>query len=137
VEAGVSRRDPGPLRWEAPQAERLARRARRRRALGRAAYVLLLVAALASVVWRQTAGEERFRELEQVREELRQLEARKVDLQAEIVRLSRRERIVREARERLGMHVARDDEIVLLPLPASSAGPSRETKDTVAREGEG
>ena len=111
----------GPSRWEAPQAEREARAARRRARLAWAAYAMVLVAALASVVWRQTVGRERFRELEKVREEVAVAQAERDELTTRILELQRRDRIVRYATERLGMHVARDEEVVLLPVSTSAA----------------
>ena len=88
---------------------------------GRVTRGAVLVAALASVVWRQTVGRERFRELERVREEVAVAEAERDELTTRILELQRRDRIVRYAGERLGMHVARDEEVVLLPVPASAA----------------
>lgn len=113
--------------------DREARRQRRRATLRRSLYVALLVLAMASVVWRWTVGDQRFRDLEKTREELRVAEAEKEELQTRILELSRRERITRYARERLGMHVARDDEVVLLPVPA--AGEQRERDSTAKGEG--
>jgi cell division protein FtsL len=129
----VSRRDPGPLRAEQPAAAREARRARRRRTLGRIGIALFFVAALASVVWRQTVGEDRFGELERLREEIAVARAEKAELESRILELSRRERIVRIARDRLGMHVARDDEIVLLPVPASGSESDTGTSDSMEK----
>lgn len=117
----MSRAAPGPSRWEAPRADAEARGARRRSRLAWAAYAVLLVAALASVVWRQTVGRERFRELEKVREEVAVAEAERDELTTRILELQRRDRIVGYAQQRLGMHVARDEEVVLLPVPASAA----------------
>ena len=131
----MSRRDPGPLRAEQPAAAREARRARRRKTVGRMGITLFFVAALASVVWRQTVGEDRFGELERLREEIAVARAEKAELESRILELSRRERIVRIARDRLGMHVARDDEIVLLPVPASGAGTDEGKSDSVDEKG--
>jgi len=117
----VSRAAAGPSRHERPRAEREARSARRRSRLGWVAYAAVLVAALASVVWRQTVGLERFRELEKVREEVAVAEAERDELTTRILELQRRDRIARYAEQRLGMHVARDEEVVLLPVPASAA----------------
>jgi cell division protein FtsL len=130
VEARVSRA-AGPSRWEAPRAKAEARGARRRSRLRWIAYAALLVAALASVVWRQTVGRERFRELETVREEVAVAEAERDELTTRILELQRRDRIARYAQERLGMHVARDEEVVLLPVPASAAP----RPDSAAEEG--
>ena len=117
----MSRPAAGPSRHERPRAERAARSARRRSRLAWVAYAAVLVAALGSVVWRQTVGRERFRELETMREEVAVAEAERDELTTRILGLQRRDRIVRYAQERLGMHVARDEEVVLLPVPASAA----------------
>lgn len=117
----MSRPARGPSRWEEPRAALEARAARRRARLAWAAYAVVLVAALASVVWRQTVGRERFRALETVREEVAVAQAERDELATRILELQRRDRIVRYAGERLGMHVARDEEVVLLPVPAPAA----------------
>lgn len=117
----MSRRAPGPLPWEAPRAGSEARSARRRARLAWAAYAIVLTAALASVVWRQTVGVERFRELQKLREDAAVARAERDELVNRILTLSRRERIVAYAQTRLGMHVARDEEVVMLPVPASAA----------------
>ena len=127
----MSRPAAGRSRWEEPRAEREARAARRRARLAWAAYAVVLVAALASVVWRQTVGRERFRELEKVREEVAVAQAERDELTTRILELQRRDRITRYAQERLGMHVARDEEVVLLPVPASAAP----RPDSAAEEG--
>lgn len=126
----MSRPAAGPSRWEAPRADAEARRRRRRSRLSWAAYTAVLVGALASVVWRQTVGRDRFRELERVREEVAVAEAERDELTTRILELQRRDRIVRYAGERLGMHVARDEEVVLLPVPA----PAAPRPDSVAEE---
>ena len=107
--------------------DREVRRQRRRAAVKRGALIALVVAAMGSVVWRWTVGEDRIRELEKAREELRVAQAEKAELQTRILELQRRDRIARYARERLGMHVARDEEIVLLPVPAAGEERSRDT----------
>lgn len=117
----MSRRAPGPSPWEAPRAAAEARGARRRARLAWAAYALVLTAALASVVWRQTVGVERFREVQALREEAAVVRAERDELVNRILALQRRERIVAYAQTRLGMHVARDEEVVMLPVPAGAA----------------
>jgi cell division protein FtsL len=117
----VTRRAAGPLPWEAPRAAAEARGARRRTRLAWAAYAVVLTAALASVVWRQTVGVERFRELQKLREDAAVARAERDELATRILTLSRRERIVAYAQTRLGMHVARDEEVVMLPVPAGAA----------------
>ncbi len=125
---------PRASRWEEPQAGREARRARRRSALLRLAWAAGLVVAMGFVVWRQTVGADRMRELEKVREEIAVAEAERAELQTRMMTLGRRERVVRYARERLGMHVARDEEIVLLAVPASVVRPDSSATDSAAGE---
>ena len=125
---------PRASKWEQPQAAREARRARRRSALLRLAWAAGLVAAMGVVIWRQTVGADRMRELEKVREEIAVAEAERAELQTRILTLGRRERVVRYARERLGMHVARDEEIVLLAVPASAVRPDSTATDSAAGE---
>jgi len=117
VAAGRPRRRPTP--HELPQRDRAARRERR---LGRLRVLLFgaaLVGSLWTVVARQTAGYERERHLGELRQALAVAEAERLDLQNRLQELQTRARISREAERRLGMHVAHDDEVVLLPLPAA------------------
>ncbi|MBW3572039.1 MAG: hypothetical protein KY467_13125 [Gemmatimonadetes bacterium] len=107
-------------RWEAPQAPRAEKRARRRAFLGRAFFVLAVAGSLTSVVWRQTEGVARQRELTRIQNEISIAEAERVEWANRIQALQTRARITRVARERLGLHVARDDEVVLLPIPAGA-----------------
>ncbi|HEU0299001.1 MAG TPA: hypothetical protein VFR37_06085 [Longimicrobium sp.] len=107
-------------RWEAPQGDRTRRRARRRGFLRRVLVVLVVAAALASVVWRQTEGVARQRELTRIQNETSIAEAERVEWANRIQALQTRARITRVARQRLGLHVARDDEIVLLAVPAAA-----------------
>jgi cell division protein FtsL len=125
---------PRASRWEQPQAAREQRRARRRSALLRLAWAAGLVVAMGLVVWRQTVGADRMRDLEKVREEIAVAEAERAELQTRMLTLGRRERVVRYARERLGMHVARDEEIVLLAVPASAVRPDSSATDSAAGE---
>lgn len=106
--------------WEAPQADREARRARRRGLLRRFVFVALLAASLVSVVQRQTEGVARQRELTRIQNETGIAEAERVEWANRIQALQTRARITRVAQQRLGLHVARDDEVVLLPVPAAA-----------------
>jgi len=106
--------------WEEPQARRVEKRARRRAVLGRALFVLLVAASLSSVVWRQTEGVARQRELTRIQNETSIAEAERVEWANRIQALQTRARITRVAQQRLGLHVARDDEVVLLPVPAAA-----------------
>lgn len=109
-----------PSRWEEPQGRRVQKRARRRAFLGRAFFVLAVAASLASVVWRQTEGVARQRELTRIQNETSIAEAERVEWANRIQALQTRARITRVAQQRLGLHVARDDEVVLLPVPAAA-----------------
>jgi cell division protein FtsL len=106
--------------WEEPQARRVEKRARRRAFLGRVFFVLAVAGSLASVVWRQTEGVARQRELTRIQNETSIAEAERVEWANRIQALQTRARITRVAQQRLGLHVARDDEVVLLPIPASA-----------------
>jgi cell division protein FtsL len=125
VEEGVStvaanRPRVKPIREELPQRERAARRERRMARLRVLLFAGAVVGALWTVVARQTAGYERERQLGELRQSLAVAEAEHLDLTNRIQALQTRARITRVARERLGMHVAHDDEVVLLPLPAEN-----------------
>ena len=117
----MSRRPAAPLPYESPRAGAEARRERRRRRAGWVAYAVILVAALSTVVWRQTLGVERFRELQRLHDDVRLARAERDEAATRVLELQRRERIVTFAQQRLGMHVARDEEIVLLRVPAGAA----------------
>lgn len=100
------------------------RRPRRLPAWLRAAgWLALILCSLFMVTWRQTRGlelESALRDLE-TRREL--AEAERVDHARQIQALLSRARVVRVARERLGMRLAVGDEIVF--LPGVGAGPPR------------
>lgn len=115
------RRARAAVRHEAPAGDREVRRLRRRRLLSRVAWAAVMVGALASVVWRQVEGGQRQRTVTALRDSLALAEGRRVHWSNEVQRQSARARVVRDAQARLGMHVARDEEIVLLPLPAPAA----------------
>jgi hypothetical protein len=106
--------------WEAPQTEREQKRARRRAALGKLFMVLMVAGSLVSVVWRQTEGVARQRELTRIENETSIAEAERVEWANRIQALQTRASITRVARQRLGLHVAHDDEVVLLPVPAAA-----------------
>lgn len=118
---------PPHPRAKQPRAE-LPGRPRRRPGSGRgramlrtAGFVAVLLAAFGAVVWRQTRAVERERELRGLRNELAVAEGEKVELANRIQALQSRARIVRVAKERLGLHLPTDEEIVLLPVPAGAA----------------
>ncbi len=121
--AAFTRRDARQAARAEARALRPVRRGsgRGRALLRRAAWVALIAGSLSAVVWRQTVAHERQQELRAVRAELDVAEAERVDLVNRVQALRSRARVVRVARERLGMHLPADDEIVLLPLPADAA----------------
>jgi cell division protein FtsL len=96
------------------------RNPRRRGVAGVMGAVILLLAALALVTWRQTEGVAREHALRELQAERTIAEAERMELERRIQALSTRVRVVRVARERLGMHLPDDGEIMLLPLPADS-----------------
>ncbi len=84
-----------------------------------AGWLVLLLAALSLVTWRQTQGvamEQALRELEAQRAIA---EADRVTTARRVEELRSRRRILRVARERLGMHVPSDGEIIFLPVEVS------------------
>ncbi|MDQ3388006.1 MAG: hypothetical protein M3483_00735 [Gemmatimonadota bacterium] len=98
------------------------RRVRRSRGTpARTLFVLaLLGGALASVVWRQTRGNDLQRQIRALGAETAVAESERLLLTTRIQGLQSRARVVRLATERLGMHVAADSEVVFLPLPPES-----------------
>jgi len=106
-----------------------ARASTRSRRAGLPAMVLaffFVLGAAALVIWRQTRGVEMERRVRAVQEEYAIAEAERLALIKEIQSLSSRARITRVARERLGMHLPADSEIVFLPVPASTEADSTE-----------
>jgi cell division protein FtsL len=86
-------------------------------------WLLLVLVALAVVTGRQSVGVAREQALREVRAERAILDAERMELERRIQKASTRARVVRVARERLGMRLPADDEIVLLPVAADSAPP--------------
>lgn len=76
--------------------------------------VALLLASLSLVTWRQSRALEALATLDGIRRERSLAEAEVTELTRRIQHLESRTRVVSEARERLGMHVPGDDEIVHL-----------------------
>jgi cell division protein FtsL len=93
---------------------------RRRRFLAALPWLVILPASLSVVTWRQTEGVARERAIRETRAERAITETERMELERRIQALSTRTRVVRVARERLGMAVPSDDEIVLLPLSADT-----------------
>lgn len=94
-------------------------------ALGAALAFAAFLASLSLVVWRQSRTLEVLRLLEAVRSERAVAEAERVELNRRRQMLESRSRVVKAAGERLGMHVPRGPEIVILPLDGGEAGGAR------------
>ena len=82
---------------------------------------VLLLAALSLVTWRQTRGVEMERVLRSLESQRALAEAERVASHRRIEELGSRSRIVRVARDRLGMHLPEDGEIVFLPAVEAGA----------------
>jgi cell division protein FtsL len=110
--------------WELPVSERPRRRqgSGRGRALLKAlVFGAAVLGAFSAVVWRQTRADERQREIRALDTEVAVAEGERVELANRIQALQSRARILRVARERLGLHLPSDSEIVLLAAPAETA----------------
>ena len=95
-----------------------SKRAGRARAgwVGALGWLLLLLSSLSLVTWRQTRGLALEREVREQETARAVREAERVELSRRIERLRSRSRIVQVARDRLGMHLPQDSEIVFLPV---------------------
>lgn len=85
------------------------------RALG---WLVVLLASLSLVTWRQTRGLTLERAVRDLETEQAKVSAERVDLARRIEHLRSRARIVTVARDRLGLHLPGDHEIVFLPVPS-------------------
>jgi cell division protein FtsL len=85
------------------------------RALG---LLVLLLGALSLVVWRQTRGAALQREIRGLEAERAIAESERLRTATRIQGLQSRARILRVARDRLGMHLPADSQVVLVPLAA-------------------
>ncbi|MDP2955793.1 MAG: hypothetical protein Q8N53_05180 [Longimicrobiales bacterium] len=74
-----------------------------------------LLASLWLVTWRQSRAFEELAQLDEIRRQTSVAEAERVDLERSIQVLESRARVVPEARDRLGMHIAASTELVILP----------------------
>jgi cell division protein FtsL len=104
-----------------PRAKGALKRSRRAGVPAMVLGFLFVLGAAALVIWRQTKSVEMERRVRAVQEEQAIAEAERLALIKQIQTLSSRARITRVARERLGMHLPADSEIVFLPVPAGSA----------------
>src|SRR5690606_23591609 len=84
-------------------------------------WLVLLLGSLALVTWRQTRALELEGELREIETPRAMAEAALVARVPPVERLRSRARIVRVARERLGMHLPEGDEIVFLSVEATPA----------------
>mgnify|MGYP006120147551 FL=1 len=83
--------------------------------LGRLALAfVVLVGALGMVTWRHSRSLESLAALDDVRRQTSVALAERVEIEREIQVLVSRQRVVPEARERLGMHMPEREELVLL-----------------------
>lgn len=93
------------------------RRARRRPGvLMVAGWLILLLAALSLVTWRQTQGVAMEQALRQLEAQRAIAEADRVTTTRRVEELRSRARVLRVASQRLGMHIPGDREIVFLPV---------------------
>ena len=76
--------------------------------------LVLLLASLSLVTWRQSRALESLAALDSIRRERSLAEAEVTELTRRIQHLESRSRVVADARARLDMHVPSDDEIVHL-----------------------
>ncbi|MEX2572122.1 MAG: hypothetical protein WD737_12550 [Gemmatimonadota bacterium] len=79
-------------------------------------WLVLLLAALSFVTWRQARGVQMERALRQVETDRGIAEAERVAAVRRVEELRSRVRIMRVARDRLGMRLPTDREIVFLPV---------------------
>lgn len=93
---------------------------RGRRAAGVLGWLVVLLCSLAVVTWRQTQGVMRENALRDLRAERAIVDAERMELERRIQALTTRTRVLRVARERLGMSLPSDGEIILLPIAADS-----------------
>lgn len=95
---------------------RQARGGRRPGWMAAAAWLVLLLGSLVLVTWRQGQGLAMERELRDLEGERAVLETERVELARRVEELRSRSRILRVARDRLGMHLPEAHEIVFLPV---------------------
>jgi len=84
-----------------------------------AGWLVVHLAALSLVTWRQTRGVEMEKALRAVEVERAIMEAEQVAADRRVEELRSRARVVRIARDRLGMHIPADREIIFLPATES------------------
>jgi cell division protein FtsB len=85
-------------------------------------WLLIFLAGAVAVVARQTAALQTARRLHDLREERRNLEARRAELERRIRLASSRQVLVPLAKRAFGLHEPADSEFVLFPLPVAPMG---------------
>ena len=80
-------------------------------------WLLIFLVGAVAVVSRQTAALQTARRLHDLREERRNLEARRADVERRIRAASSRQVLVPMARRAFGLHEPADSEFVLFPVP--------------------
>jgi cell division protein FtsL len=98
--------------------------------VGAVGWLVVLLGSLVLVTWRQTVGLAMERELRELESERAVLETERVGLSRRIEELRSRSRVMRVARDRLGMRLPEEHEIVFLPVergerPVLTAGGRR------------
>jgi len=91
--------------------------------------LVLLLASLSLVTWRQSRALEVSRAVEDARQARALMESEVARLEARVRALESRARVVREAGTRLGMRMPGATEIVILPVPAASDADSAADAD--------
>jgi hypothetical protein len=107
-----------------PRIRRSGAKGRRTRSgvFAAAGWIVVLLASLFFVTWRQTRGVELEGALRATESERAIAEAEGVAASRRVEELRSRSRILRLARERLGMHLPQDREIIFLPLADDATG---------------
>ena len=82
--------------------------------------VVVLLASLGLVTWRQSRALEVLERLDEIRQDASVSQAERVDLERTIQRLESRAWVVPEARKRLRMHTPDASELVILPAEVTS-----------------
>lgn len=103
--------------------------------LGVAGWLALLLVSLSVVTWRQTRGVEMEQALRETETERGIAEAERVASARRVEELRSRSRIVRVARERLGMHLPEDHEIVFVAVGGDAPGTAGTAMTAASRAG--
>ncbi len=109
----------------APRRRTVRRQARGGRRPGWVAafgWLVVMLGSLVTVTWRQTQGLALERELRELEAERAVLETETVGLGRRVEELRSRSRVLRVARDRLGMRLPEEHEIVFLPVAPGEAG---------------